>query len=295
MAHSTVLPALLATVTLATSLPVVAAPPANDDIKVMSFNVRYGTAKDGENHWNKRKEFLAQTVTAFDPDLLGTQETLNFQRDFLAEKLKGYGMLAAGRDDGKEKGEMMALYWRKDRFEKTDGGHFWLSEKPSEAGSKSWDSSLPRMATWVKLKDRRKPDAQPVLFLNTHFDHIGRKARFESAKLLRSQIATLGKGCSVILTGDFNSGEGSEPYRTLFGKLDTSESPVVDSYRAAHPKRAEAEGTISNFKAGANKRSRIDWIGVSRDWKVTSAGIDHTEKDGRTPSDHFPITALLRR
>jgi endonuclease/exonuclease/phosphatase family metal-dependent hydrolase len=126
-------------------------------IRVMSFNIRYGTAADAENHWDKRKEFLLETIQNFDPDLLGTQETLAFQRDYLAEKLAGYGYLGIGRDDGMEQGEMMALYYRKDRFEKLDGGHFWLSETPEKIGSKSWDSSLPRMATWVKLKDLKNP------------------------------------------------------------------------------------------------------------------------------------------
>jgi endonuclease/exonuclease/phosphatase family metal-dependent hydrolase len=267
--------------------------PAAGDVKVMSFNVRYGTARDGENHWDRRKDFLADTVKAFGPDLLGTQETLGFQRDFLKKKLEGYGVFAAGRDDGKEKGEMMAVYWRESRFEKTDGGHFWLSKTPEKAGSKSWDTSLPRMATWVKLKDRK--GGKPVLLLNTHFDHKGKEARLESAKLVREKIVALGKGCSVIVTGDFNAGEGSEPYKALFGPKGKEESPVLDSYRAAHPKKGEAEGTTTGFKAGPSKGARIDWIGVSKDWKVVSAGIDRTEKGGRTPSDHFPVTAALRR
>jgi len=264
------------------------------DVKVMSFNVRYGTAKDGENHWDKRKEFLADTVKAFGPDLLGTQETLGFQRDYLAEKLTGYEAFGVGRNDGKEKGEMMAVFWRKDRFEKTDGGHFWLSETPKVAGSKSWDSSLPRMATWVKLKDK-KAEGKPVLWINTHFDHIGKVSRVEAAQMIRSQIAALGVGCSILVTGDFNSGEGSEPYKALFASNGKENSPVVDSYRVAHPKRKENEATTTPFKAGPRKGSRIDWIGLSRDWKVVSAEIDHTSRDGRTPSDHFPITAVIRR
>src|SRR4051794_4672946 len=139
-------------------------------IRVMTFNIRYGTADDGANHWDKRKEFLIETIKTFGPDLLGTQETLGFQRDYLAEHLPGHGVLGVGRDDGKEKGEMMALYYKKDRFTKLDEGHFWLSESPQTAGSKSWDSSLPRMATWVKLKDRKNEPTPPILFLNTHFD-----------------------------------------------------------------------------------------------------------------------------
>jgi endonuclease/exonuclease/phosphatase family metal-dependent hydrolase len=272
----------------------VAADPPADQVKVMSYNIRFGTAKDGENHWDKRKELLVNTVKAFDPDLLGTQETLDFQRDYLKEQLKGYEAFAAGRDDGKEKGEMAALFFRTERFEKTDGGHFWLSKSPDEAGSKGWDAALPRVVTWVKLTDK-KAKGKPVLFMNTHFDHMGKEARLESAKLIRERLVKLGEGCSVILTGDFNSGEGSDPYKALFDAKEKEKSPVADSYRAAVPKRAADEGTATAFKAGANKGARIDWIGVSADWKVAAAAIDRTEKDGRTPSDHFAVTATLSR
>ncbi len=264
------------------------------EIKVMSYNIRFGTAKDGENHWDKRKDFLAETIKAFAPDLLGTQETLGFQRDFLAAALPGYGVMGVGRDDGKEAGEMMAAYWRKDRFEKLDGGHFWLSETPAEVGSKSWDSSLPRMATWMRLKDKSNGD-KPVLWINTHFDHIGNIARLESAKLIRERVKTLGKGCSLIVTGDFNAGESSAPYNALFESRENDESPVLDSYRVAHPKREEFEGSTTPFKSAPNNGARIDWIGVSRDWKVVAAGIEHPDREGRTASDHFPVQATLRR
>jgi endonuclease/exonuclease/phosphatase family metal-dependent hydrolase len=264
-------------------------------IKVMSYNIRFATAPDGENQWDKRKEFLTETIKAFDPDLLGTQETLAVQRDFLAEKLPAYEVLGVGRDDGKEKGEMMAIYWKKERFETLDSGHFWLSETPDKVGSKSWDSSLPRMVTWVKLRDLKAKDAKPILWMNTHYDHRGPKARLESSKLIRSKLDTLGKDCSLIVTGDFNAGEGSEPYRALFEKQGEAESPVVDTFRVAHPKRGGEEGTFSGFKVSETKGARIDWIACSRDWTVRSAGIDRTSKDGRTPSDHFAVTATLGR
>src|SRR5262245_49393320 len=115
----------------------IAAQEPKADLRVMTFNVRYGTAKDEENHWDLRKEFLAETIKEFRPDLLGTQETLGFQRDFLAEKLPEYAVIGVGREDGKEKGEMMALYFKKERFEAPAEGHFWLSEMPEEVGSKS--------------------------------------------------------------------------------------------------------------------------------------------------------------
>ncbi|MCI0637638.1 MAG: endonuclease/exonuclease/phosphatase family protein [Gemmataceae bacterium] len=281
------------------AVPVQSAEPSNlvnaqpDDarIRVMSYNIRFGTADDGVNHWDRRKDFLAATIKAFDPDLLGTQETLGFQRDYLAKQLPGHDVFGVGRDDGKEKGEMMALYWRKDRFDKLDGGHFWLSETPDQPGSKSWDSSLPRMVTWVKLRDRRQPKATPILFLNTHFDHRGVQARLESARLIRKKFDELGKDCSMLITGDFNAAEGSAPYQALFG----DKSAVIDSFRAVHPKRLENEGTSSGFSEKNTKGPRIDWIACTRDWQIEAAAIDRTASDGRTPSDHFPITALIRR
>ena len=262
-------------------------------LKVVSFNIRYGTAKDGENHWDKRRDFLVETVKAMNPDLLGTQETVGFQRDYLAAQLPEYDSLGVGRDDGKDAGEMMALFFRRDRFEKLDGGHFWLSETPDVVGSKSWDSSLPRMATWVKLRDRKQLDAPTILFVNTHFDHMGKTARLESARLIRRKLIELGKDCRLILTGDFNADQQSPPYDALFAKLDDQPSPVIDTYRALHPQRTEEEGTFSGFKPSATKGARIDWIGVSPNWKVQAAEIDRTQRDGRTPSDHFAVTATL--
>jgi endonuclease/exonuclease/phosphatase family metal-dependent hydrolase len=260
-------------------------------VKVMSFNIRYGTAKDGDDHWDKRKAFLVETIEAFEPDLLGTQETLGSQRDYLSQKLTKHSVFAAGRDDGKEKGEMAALYWRTDRFDKLDGGHFWLSTTPDKPGSKGWDAALPRMVTWVKLRDRQAKDAKPILFVNTHFDHLGRTARLESAKLMRAQIDKLGKDHAVIVTGDFNAGEGSEPYQAFFD----NKSPLVDTFRIAHPKRGKVEGTANGFNPNNKTGARIDWIACSRDWSVLSARIDHTVKGGRTPSDHFAIMAVLKR
>ncbi len=260
------------------------------EIRVMSFNIRYGTAKDGENRWENRREFLIETIRAFDPDLLGTQETLGFQRDFIAERLSGYENLGVGRDDGGEKGEMTALFFRKSRFEKLDGGHFWLSEKPDVPGSKSWDTSLTRMATWVRLRDKRRPSARPIIFINTHFDHRGAEARLESARLLRARATEWSRANSIILTGDFNAGAGSPPYQALFD----SSSPVIDSWRSVNPSAGSDEGTFSGFKPESTSGPRIDWIAVSRDWKIVSATIDRTVRDGRTPSDHFPVSAVLK-
>jgi endonuclease/exonuclease/phosphatase family metal-dependent hydrolase len=205
--------------------------------------------------------------------------------------LRDYEVLGVGRDDGREQGEMTALYFKRARFEKLDGGHFWLSETPAVAGSKSWDAALTRMVTWVKLRDRRQPKAQPLMFFNTHFDHRGVQARLAAAKLLRRRVAEAAASCRLIVTGDFNADGDSEPYQAFFAG---PEAPVQDVFRLAQPARAADEGTFSNFKAGNTNGPRIDWIGASRDWQVRKAVINRTARAGRTPSDHFPVEAVLR-
>ena len=129
------------------------------------------------------------------------------------------------------------------------------------------------------------------MYFNTHFDHRGEQARVESAKLIRRRIVDAAKTCRVVVTGDFNAGEDSEPYRAFFAEPN---APVFDAFRATHPTRATAEGTFSSFKVTETKGPRIDWIGASREWQAVSTAIDRTAREGHTPSDHFPVTAVLR-
>lgn len=274
------------------------APPGGEaaSVRVMSFNIRYGAAADGPNHWDRRRDLLADTIRAFDPDLLGNQETLADQKAFLDAALPRHRSVGVGRDDGKLRGEMTAIWYRHDRFEPLGHGHFWLSETPHVPGSVSWDSALTRMATWIRLRDRRRPEAKPVVFLNTHFDHRGAQARRQAAILVRREAARLGEGCDVILAGDFNAAEGSPPYDALFS--DAAEGGAAgfrDAYRVAHPQPDAAEGTFNGFRAEVTVGPRIDWIGVSPGWRVLAAEIDRTARDGRTPSDYFSVTAALGR
>jgi endonuclease/exonuclease/phosphatase family metal-dependent hydrolase len=258
-------------------------------LKVMSFNIRYGTARDGDDHWDKRKDFLLDVIMSFDPDILGTQETLGFQADHLAENLKGYGMLGVGRDDGKKKGEYVAVYYKADRFEVVDSGHFWLSEKTDVPGSVSWDSSLTRMSTWLKFKDK-KNGGREFMFLNTHWDHRGQQARVESGKLMRKWADEKAKGRPLIITGDFNTDAGSPPYESLMGAGDDR---LIDTFRHVHPEKKGPEGTFHGFK-GTRDSDRIDWILCSKHFTPTDAAIVYTEKNGRYPSDHYPVTAMIK-
>lgn len=258
------------------------------ELRVMSFNIRFGTANDGENKWPARRELVVETIKRYTPDLLGTQETLPFQASYIGQQLPEYTYVGWSRDANPD-GEQCGIFYLSERFEQLDAGQFWLSENPAEKFSKSWDSSLPRVATWVVLKDRRAADAEPLFFLNTHFDHRGQVARLEAAKLILQQVNELRGDKPVIITGDFNCDQGSAPYQAI-----TSDGLLVDTYRARYPEKQENEGTFNGFKGTAGN-ARIDWVLASKPLVVREATIDRYHVEQRYPSDHFPVTAILSR
>lgn len=258
---------------------------AAEPLRVMSFNVRYGTANDGKDAWPLRKELVTKTITDFGPDLLGTQETQPDQAAYLRESLPAYKYFGWARDESKNSEECGILV-RTERFEVVDSGQFWLSETPDEKFSKSWDSSLPRVVTWTLLKDRQA-DQREIVFANTHFDHRGETARQESAKLIRKRMAEHVPGLPVILSGDFNCAEGSPAYDTLI-----ADGVLQDTFRRSHPQRLESEGTFHSF-TGKPGTDRIDWIMTTGHFTTMSAEIVRSNVDGRYPSDHFPVTTIV--
>ncbi len=262
---------------------------AADPVRVMTFNIRYGTAGDGENAWPKRQELVLETIQKFNPDLLGTQEVLAFQADYLSEHLKDYGFVGVGRDDGKRAGEMSAIWFRNSRFKPLDSGTFWLSETPGKIGSKSWDAALPRVATWVKLRDElAKKD---VIFLNTHWDHVGKRAREEAGKIIHTWMGEKAANLPTIITGDFNVNEDHPGLAALMAS-ETDSLKFYDVYRRVHPEATGEEASFGGFR-GRTKGRRIDFILASPSFVPTEATIDRTNQDGRYPSDHYPVTAVL--
>lgn len=278
----------------------------DESIRVMSFNLRLGVAKDGDNHWDKRKTVVAGAIENARADIVGTQETFDFQAAYLAKQLPEFDYVGRSRvKDAND--EQCGIFFRSSRFDKLIEGHFWLSETPDRPGSKSWDSSLPRMATWLKLWDRLNERA--VFVVNTHFDHRGQQARKESAKQIRRFVASLPEGSAVVVTGDFNAAVDSAPYRALFGDTIASTETVedakkrnaqngvgtklLDTFRLIHPKALTDEGTFNGF-VGKTDGARIDWIAATENFEVMAAEIDRYSVDGRYPSDHFPVTATLK-
>ena len=255
------------------------------DIKVMSFNIRLGVAKDGENRWDLRKELVVKTIREYNPDLLGLQEVFPMQEEYLRESFPEYVYYGRSRLVDPNDGEACSIMFRKERFNPSEQSTFWLSETPDEPGSKSWDSSLHRIANMISLKDKQVRGKKLVL-INTHFDHRGKVAREEAAKIIKNRVSALEKGARVVITGDFNSGEGSSPYQSLMG------GSIIDTFRMVHPNRTEEESTFTAWK-GRLIGNRIDWVLCSANFQILSATINRSHDKGRYPSDHYPVTATL--
>lgn len=256
-----------------------------NELRAMSFNIRLGVANDGENRWDLRKELVVKTIREYNPDLLGLQEVFPMQEEYLRENLPGYAYYGRSRLVDPKEGEACSIMFKKDRFDITEKTTFWLSETQSVPGSKSWDSSLPRIANMVKLTDKLAGDKK-LIFINTHFDHRGKIAREEAAKIIKTRVNDFKKGTRVVIAGDFNSGEGSKAYRSLVG------GNLIDTFRIAHPIRTEEESTFTAWN-GRLIGNRIDWVLCSRNFQIDSAGIDRSNDNGQYPSDHYPVTATL--
>lgn len=262
-------------------------------LAVGTFNIRLDTASDGANAWPNRVDEVVDVLGA--ADVWGIQEALPHQVEELSRRLPHMGVLWRTRDADPSRDESCPILFdrRLWSLDPDDHGTFWLSEDPSVAGSKSWDSSLPRICTYARLV-RRGGESGAVYVFNVHLDHRGSVAREESARLLRSRIAARRRADPVVLLGDFNAGPGSAPLRALIGP-DGPASPAPpalrDAWRTANPGTPE-QGTFTGW-AAATDGPRIDFLLVTPDVRVVSASIDASQRQGRWPSDHLPVTALL--
>lgn len=261
-----------------------------EPIDVMSFNVRYDNPGDSLNNWRFRRDRVANAIRFYDAEIVGTQEVLHGQLVDLQQRLPEYGVVGVGREDGKEKGEYSALWYKKERFEVLDSGNFWLSETPEVPGSKGWDGACERIAAWARLKD--KETGKVILALNTHLDHVGEVARREGVALVLDRIHEWGKGVQVIVTGDFNVGPESEVIRQV---TDANHPKHLTDARTVSPIVYGPDWTFHDFgRWPMEKRERIDYVFLGEGWKVTRYGVLAELENEAYLSDHAPVLVTVQ-
>jgi endonuclease/exonuclease/phosphatase family metal-dependent hydrolase len=255
-------------------------------IKLMSFNIRYGLAKDGENNWERRKSLVIDRIKTFDPDLLGLQECRDdSQAEFIKAGLQEYEFLGLSRGgDSVTSSEMAPILIKKSSFQVRQWETFWLSETPYIPGSKSWGSVFPRTATWVDI--HHPVSGRSLVFVNTHFDYEP-SAIEASARMLKEWIGEAIENHPFVLTGDFNADKNSPAYRQL-----TSDYPLLVDVFKIGSFAEESEGTFHGYGM-ESQPPPIDWILASGHFEVLHASIDRYHEGSRYPSDHYPVQAIL--
>lgn len=255
-------------------------------VKVMSYNIRLDTQADGVNQWKNRPGKVIGLIKKYNPELFGVQEAMHNQMLDLQSGLAEYSYLGVGRDDGKEKGEYSAIFYKKEKFEVLSQKTFWLSETPEIPGSKSWDAAITRVVTYAVFKD--KDTGKKFLYANTHFDHVGKEARKNSAELIKTYIAGFIAGTGklpVIVSGDFNSMPADAPYLTITNGKDFL---LLDSRPADN-----LTGTFCGFELNKMECRTIDYIFHSEDWTASHYQVIQDNDGKYYPSDHLPVLTTL--
>lgn len=257
----------------------------SQDIVAGTFNVRYETKSDSGNLWVSRAPLVASLLRFHQFDVFGTQEGFRNQLNDIRGSLPEFEYYGAGRDDGKEKGEHSAIFFRKDRFKLLNKGDFWLSETPDQP-SLGWDAKCcNRICTWVRLQDVKS--GKSFYFFNAHYDHQGVTARKESSHLILQRITSIAGNEPVIFVGDLNGDQQSEPYLTI-----ANSGLLNDSYRQANFPYGN-NGTFNGFGKTLNRNQIIDHVFLSAQFLVSRWGILPDSFHGKFPSDHFPVLAVI--
>lgn len=261
------------------------------DIKVMTFNIRVGTANDGADSWSPdRKHLVYDVFKQRDADFVGVQEAKPFQLQDIDAAVSGYKHIGVLSHAG---GEICALYYKPSRFTLKKSDTFWLSTTPEKVGSSSWGSKLPRVVTWGRFVEKKT--GYVFYVYNTHFDHVSQNAREQSAVLLSKRIDKEVDNHPFVVTGDLNAGESNLVIRYLKGKakIDGFDNPrpMRDSFRVDNPDATDV-GTAHGF-SGKTTGAKIDYVFISKGQQVKNAYIDHYHVGARYPSDHFPVIGRM--
>ncbi len=263
----------------------------SQDLRVMTFNIRLNTTSDSLNAWPYRKDNVASQILFHDVHLLGVQEALHVQMTDLAERLPRYKFVGVGRDDGKQKGEYSAIFYDTARLKHLQSATFWLSLTPEVPGSKSWDAAITRIVTWARFRD--KLTGKVFYAFNTHFDHIGKEARRQSASLLLQKVAAIAGKTPAIITGDFNATPADEPIQVV----TDADNPLrlTDAKAVSATAHYGPTGTFNAFGSKERDNAPIDYIFLKGPWKVKKHATLSQTWGGRFASDHFAVIAVLQQ
>ena len=257
-------------------------------IRFANYNMRVILAEDSaERAFPERKPFILKRIADYDFDIIGAQEVNDEMKASLMEDLsETYSVIGEGRRADR-KGEGTPIFYKTSRFDLLDWGSFWLSKTPDVPGSKDWDASIERIATWSKFLDKKS--GKKFFYINTHFDHKGPESRTMAAKILLDKARELHDGLPVFFTGDLNTWSDTEPIAIL-----SDNELVKDSYTSSETAPTGRKSPYYGFDFDHPDIDRGDYIFVPKDATVHSyACIDDDLRDRQYSSDHCPVLAIV--
>ena len=252
---------------------------------IVSYNIRYDNNWDIENSWEIRRSNIIQMLIKYSPSIIGIQEGLLNQVQYIDSSLINYDYVGVGRDDGKNKGEFCAIYFDTTRYVLLKNSTFWLSETPDTI-SVGWDAALERICTYGLFKDRITK--KEFWVFNTHFDHMGSIAREKSSGLILKRIKKINRqSLPVILMGDFNSIPNSPPVKEIITELS-------DALQISTEKLHGPRGTFNGFNEDLPIEKRIDYIFTKKLKVLSYRHINDRLENNRHISDHLPVMIKIK-
>jgi endonuclease/exonuclease/phosphatase family metal-dependent hydrolase len=264
-------------------------------IRFASFNIRYGTANDGPNHWDVRKEILFDAVREIDPHVMGVQECMPFQGDEIKMRFPHMDHLGVGRYHGvlieskpweSFSGEHCDIFFDSRRYIAESCGTFWHSDTPEIPGSISWGNPYPRITTWAVLRSRTGNGR--FTFFCTHY-HGTEPYCTRATDLMIDRVPRIAGGLPVALVGDFNLTPDNANHARLTG-AGPGGLGLRDVWQLLGKTEQDA-GTCHAFDG--KPKTRIDWMLIKGALEPVSLERMFFQRDGRFPSDHFPLVAEL--
>lgn len=258
------------------------------DISVMSFDIDRYDKTATEHKWEDRVQAVVEMIEDERPAVIGLQECEANQKDDLDLLLRDYDSFGAGVLDGKLKGPMNAVYYRKDCLELEDYGHFWYSDTPDEPKTKFENAKHTCCASWAVFSIRRT--GRKFFFLNTALDIVA-EVRGMQARMILEMMDEYGKGLPCIVVGDFHYKEAG-----TFG-TDMNNPSVVLNTRMIDGRRMSLCTSLvksANFY-GKQKNGNRDFIYYTPDLEgILFKTIDKEYAGVKYMSDHFPVRNVIR-
>ena len=254
------------------------------NLAIMTYNVKI-SGDSGLKHWSNRKDHVVKQMKGKEVDVYILQEPLKHQIDYIQSKFNNFSVIGEPRTSDKYLRTRNAIFFDNNKFKVKENKTFWVSETPL-VESIGWDAYGARIVTYALLENRVTKDKFYVF--NVHLDSKGAKSKIKGVQLIDEWVKKVNThNYPVIIGGDFNSKESSEPivwFRDYYSDAKTTSITV--------PKGPL--GTFNYFNNRTeNHKYRLDYIFVNENVKVNSYEVLQDKYGEMYPSDHYPVFVEL--